>query len=422
MATATNGRHHDPEVLEREIMPGLGGLEQQTRGEIDIQIATAKRYPRSLKQFTDESLEMATLNKDIAESCIYAVPRKEDGKVKMIEGPSARFAEICASAWGHMRVEARPVDEDDRFITVRGMAWDLQRNTAIAFEVKRRITTKSGNKFGDDMVSVTSNAAASIAIRNAILKVIPAAFWKPIYLACRQAVAGDLKTLVNRRSNMFEAFQKIGVTKDQVLSLVDVKGTEDIGIEELVTLQGLLTSLKEGEATIAEIFGEKEGARTIQPGQRKSEQPQPAADAAPGGGGSTANTGGSSAAATTPTSAAGAPSSPAPAPSTGDRGSQERQARSREMPSPATGAVGGASPGAPNVGVITDVLRRGNGALVKLNTGFQCATADAATIAACERLRDNKTIVDLDTRANRNDPSKAPVIEGVLPIADGGRS
>lgn len=365
----------DPEVLEREVPPTHGAaLEQQTRGEIDVQIATAKRYPRSIKQFTDEALEMATLTGDIAASCIYALPRKEDGRSKMIEGPSARFAEICASAWGHMRVEARPVDEDERFITVRGMAWDLQRNTAIAFEVKRRITNRKAEKFGDDMVSVTSNAASSIAIRNAILKVIPAAFWKPIYQACRQAVAGDLKTLTNRRSNMFEAFQKIGVLKDQVLTLVDVKGAEDIGIEELVTLQGILTSLKDGDATIAEIFGEKDGAKNILPAQRKSQQAPEAAKT----------------------------DSPAPATNT-----------AADATKPATGA-----PAPQHVGVIVMIAPVGSGASITLHTGFVCVTSNTELLQAATRYRDSQAVVELATRANRNGAGKAPVLEEISVVPE----
>ena len=65
------------------------------RSEIDQQIATAHRFPRSVKRFRDEAMAMVTLNESVAGQCIYALPR--DGKT--IEGPSARFAEVIASAW-----------------------------------------------------------------------------------------------------------------------------------------------------------------------------------------------------------------------------------------------------------------------------------------------------------------------------------
>src|SRR6185436_14130544 len=92
MATAT-------EVLDYEDVTGspLSVLETQTRGEIDMQISTAKKWPRSIKKFKETAAEMATLDEDTAAACIYALPR--DGKT--IEGPSARLAEIILSAWGN---------------------------------------------------------------------------------------------------------------------------------------------------------------------------------------------------------------------------------------------------------------------------------------------------------------------------------
>ena len=71
-----------------------GMVSMISRAEIDQQVSTAKKYPRSVKRFVDEATQMVTLNESIAQQCIYALPR--DGKV--VEGASARFAEIIASA------------------------------------------------------------------------------------------------------------------------------------------------------------------------------------------------------------------------------------------------------------------------------------------------------------------------------------
>jgi hypothetical protein len=240
----------EPEETITEIQP-VGVVESLTRGEIDVQIVTARRFPRSLKTFKDRALEMATLDQETAESCIYALPR--DGKT--IEGPSARLAEILASAYGHMRVEGRPVDDDGKFITARGTAWDIQNNVLIAFETKRRVTNKRNQRFSDDMIAVTANAATSIAIRNSVLKVIPKAFWGPIYEACRKAAVGDATTLVQRRDAMLVYFLKMGVTNERVFQLLEIKGAEDITLDHLATLKGLATAIKEGDTTVDEAFG-----------------------------------------------------------------------------------------------------------------------------------------------------------------------
>lgn len=229
--------------------PGIA-LEAQTRGEIDVQITTARRYPRSIRLFLDTARQMATLDEHTAEACFYALPRGG----KTIEGPSARLAEIVASAWGHMRIEARVIAEDDKFLTARGAAWDLQNNVAFAVEVRRRITDKSGRKFQDDMIVVTANAACSIALRNAIFKVIPNAFTQQIYHEARRVAVGDASTLVDRRGKVLSGFQKMGVSVDRVYALLGIKGEEDITLDHLGTLRGLGTAIRQGDTTVDEAF------------------------------------------------------------------------------------------------------------------------------------------------------------------------
>lgn len=221
-----------------------------SRAEIDQQIATAKKYPRSIKRFADEATAMVTLNESIAQQCIYALPR--DGKV--VEGASARFAEIIASAWGNCRAGARVVNESGDFITAQGVFHDLERNVAITYEVQRRITNKSGKRFSADMIGVTGNAASSIALRNAILKGVPKAFWDSLYQKARAVVAGDIKTLANKRAEAIKQFQIYGVTEAQILAKLGREGIADIGIDDLVVLFGMLTAIRDGDTTPEQAF------------------------------------------------------------------------------------------------------------------------------------------------------------------------
>lgn len=221
------------------------------RSEIEQQIATARRFPRSVKKFRDEALQMVTLSESIAEQCIYALPR--DGKT--IEGPSARFAEVIASAWGNCRAGARVVDDTGEFVTAQGVFHDLERNVAITYEVQRRITDKRGNRYKADMIGVTANAACSIALRNAILKGVPKAFWEDMYTEARKVIMGDIKTLANRRADAVATFQKFGVSVEQICVKLGVPGIEDVGLEHLVVLRGLLTAIKEGDTSAEETFG-----------------------------------------------------------------------------------------------------------------------------------------------------------------------
>jgi hypothetical protein len=264
----------DPEIVEREVSPTLpmtGG------GTVDVQVQTARRFPRSITTFIRRATEMATLTPEIAASCVYALPRGG----KTIEGPSARLAEIVASAWTNLRVQAGATDNDERYITARGEAWDVETNVAIGFEVRRRITNRKGDTYDDDMITVTGNAAASIALRNAVFKAVPSSFWKPIYQKCRQVIAGDAKTFAARRDELLKAFMVAGVTHEQLCQGIGLKGVQDITMDHMVTLVGILNAIKEGETTVEDAFVNVGGhAPAAQPSMRKSQQqtpPEPAA-------------------------------------------------------------------------------------------------------------------------------------------------
>jgi hypothetical protein len=238
------------QVREGQLVPEEGMAAMISRSEIEQQISTARRFPRSLKRFRDEALQMVTLSQSIAEQCVYALPR--DGKT--IEGPSARFAEVIASAWGNNRAGARVIDDKGEFIIAQGVFHDLERNVAITYEVQRRIVDRQGRRFKADMIGVTANAACSIALRNAVLKGVPKAFWEDMYVEARKVIMGDVKTLANRRADALSVFQRFGVSAEQVCAKLEVAGIEDIGLEHLVLLRGMLTAIKEGDTTPEEAF------------------------------------------------------------------------------------------------------------------------------------------------------------------------
>lgn len=225
-------------------------IDVQENAMLDIQIATAKRYPRSISQFRKDALSMATLDTETASSCFYSLPRGG----KPIEGPSVRLAEICAAAWGHIHASTTIFEIGQKEVIARAVAWDMQSNLRIGVEHRRRITNKNGQRFSDDMVLVTCNAALSIALRNAIFRIIPGAYVNSVYLAAINVARGDQKTLAARRSDMVLAFGKMGITPDRLLRAVEAKDIEDIGLDGLVTLRGYYSAIKDGAETIEACF------------------------------------------------------------------------------------------------------------------------------------------------------------------------
>lgn len=261
MTTKNKAKEVEPEVgigeegpdevreIDLAVVSGdtLGTL---TKAEIDQQVATAKKWPRSITQFRKECFDLVTLDEEIAGECIYALPRGG----KTIEGPSIRLAEILLSCWGNARAGSRIVAEDKDFVTAQGVFHDLQRNVHIAYETKRRITDKKGKRYNSDMIGVTANAACSVSLRNAITRGIPKAFWNDIYMAARKVIAGDEKTLANRRAELVKAFAIFGVTPELICRKLNVPGLPDIGLEHLVLLRGMYTLIRDGEITPESAF------------------------------------------------------------------------------------------------------------------------------------------------------------------------
>ncbi|MCX5516191.1 hypothetical protein C3941_19565 [Kaistia algarum] len=222
------------------------------RAEVDQQITTAHAYPRSVTRAVQNIMSLATIDEESAEECVYALPRGG----KPIKGPSVRLAEIIASQWGNCRVGARVVHVDriEKYVEAEGVFHDLETNAATTARVRRRISDKRGNLLNDDMIVVTGNAACSIAKRNAILGAVPKAVWRKAYAAVEQVIAGDIKTLAERRDLVMKAFAAFGVTPEQVCAALGIGGLDDLTLEHMGTLTGMRSALKSGEATVEEMF------------------------------------------------------------------------------------------------------------------------------------------------------------------------
>ena len=194
----------DYEVIQVEPQ-SVTQLDAVEKANVDVQVATAKTYPRNISRIKNNSIALVTMNKETAQSCSYALPRGG----KPITGPSVHLARILAQQYGNMRAEAKVVEITDKQIISRAMAWDLESNYAVAFEVRRSIVDKYGRRYNDDMITVTGNAANAIAYRNAVLAIIPKGIMEAAYKAAQDLITGDLSDeakLVVRRKKALDFF------------------------------------------------------------------------------------------------------------------------------------------------------------------------------------------------------------------------
>lgn len=245
--------HNENAGSEQELITDpmkLSSVRDLVSAEIDVQIATAKAYPRSIGGFQANLQKLATTSTEVAELCEYAVPR--DGK--QITGPSARFAELVAFTFGNLRVAGRIVSIDEKFVTAQGVAHDLESNSAKQVEVKRRITNKKGSRYSEDMIQTTSQAAIAIAARNAILACIPQALWAEAFEASQKTAEGSKDDLPVRRQKLIEAWGVMGVAPQRILQRAGVESLEEVTMAKLKFLRSLYVAVKDGDMTLDELF------------------------------------------------------------------------------------------------------------------------------------------------------------------------
>lgn len=224
------------------------------KANVDAQVATAKQYPRDIQKCVNNSIAIATMDYETAQSMGYALPRGG----KPITGPSVHLAKLVVSNWGNMRTEAKVVQVTDKEVVSRGIAWDLESNTASSFEVRRKIIGKSGQRFNDDMITVTGNAANAIAYRNAVFSVVPKGIVEKVYRAAQGYITGDLSDetkLIKKRKAIVDGFNiNYGITEEEVAKLAGKAKIEAVKAEQIATLIGIAQSLKDGDTSVDDLM------------------------------------------------------------------------------------------------------------------------------------------------------------------------
>jgi hypothetical protein len=237
---------------QSEITPNALAILNQSEHAAMVSTANLPSNRRKLKDFDDKLMAYANHSQPVALSMFYSLPRAG----KQIIGASIRFAEIVAPCWKNCAVASRVVGDATDTVTAQGVFIDYECNLRNSIEVPRRITDKNGNRYNADMIVTTSNAAMSIARRNAVLKGgVPQALWSPAYEAAQLTAVGKAVSHAQRVADCMEYLNKLGVTELQALNAVECPSVKDLEIEHLVTLKVLCQEIKRGDKTIEQVFG-----------------------------------------------------------------------------------------------------------------------------------------------------------------------
>jgi len=149
-----------------------------------------------------------------------------------------------------------------------------KNNLAIKTQVKRSIWGKYG-RFSEDMITVTGNAANAIALRNAILSVIPRPVVDKVYNAAKETITGDIsdsnKLLAKRKKVVDGLKDTFSLTEKEILGAVGKATVDYLTGDDLVVLIGIGTAIKDGDTTIEMAF---RGAKTADAdkGEKKADK------------------------------------------------------------------------------------------------------------------------------------------------------
>jgi hypothetical protein len=265
-----NQEEHGIQIIEST---GVDVFEAQERAAIDIQIATAKKYPRDLMRVKNNSIAIVSMDMETAQSCRYAKP-VAGGK---ISGPSVHLARIICQQYGNIRVQQRIKQITRTEIVAEAVAFDLETNYAVSVEARRNIIGKNGSRFADSVVETNAMATLAIAERNAILKVVPKALTDTVYKAAFNFANGDLsdeQKILTARKKMLDFFaEKYEAKEADILRLLGLRSIGQIKSDQIADLRAFAQSLKDGEVTATELFGKNKIEET--PQALKVETPKP---------------------------------------------------------------------------------------------------------------------------------------------------
>lgn len=262
-ATQTRPKAPEPEVIppgsefeEDRELEDSSALVKLNKGELEMQMEFARKYPRSMDRVMKMLKERTCFNQAIALEMTYSLPRGG----KSITGASSRFAEILAACWGNNMSLCRVVGSDSEFVRAQGIYFDCESNYRHGREVARRITDSQGKRFNADMIGVTGMAAASIAFRNAVLNGIGKGVWYATYLETQKVAVGSAESVVKQRDQILEWAKQAGVTFDMLYAALQVQGIQDIIGDKFLALKIMQKEVMAGDKSIDEVFGTLETA------------------------------------------------------------------------------------------------------------------------------------------------------------------
>ena len=230
--------------------------------EAQGKLLIAKKFPRNETEAFAKAIQSCQ-RPGLASKAFYSFPRGKE----TVTGVTIRFAEELARCYGNLDYGIKELSNSDGQSEMQAYCWDLETNTMSLqnFTNKHIRESKYGNtelKSQRDIYELNANMGAR-RLRSRILAILPPDLVEECIQECRRTLAGDNSTpIIDRINKMVVAFQKIGVSKEQLEKRLN-HTVESVTEEELVELTGIYNGIRTKETKVSEWFEQPKTANKL---------------------------------------------------------------------------------------------------------------------------------------------------------------
>jgi hypothetical protein len=240
------------------------------RSQTQFHTAVMVQRPRNLDKVVAAVLREAEFAGD---AFYYSFPMGG----KKIEGPSIGLAMAVAREWGNCAVPVEYHDTLTEWIFNAHFV-DLERGFTVSRVFRKRKGKGVFKKLEDDRAEdMTFQAAQSRAIRNVVLAGVPRWLTDQAKERAKEAVLKGISKegLAAATDKALKFLAGYGITEAQVVAAL-VKPKQEWASEDIATLRGMASQLKDGQATAEQLFPALEAKADQAKAETKGKRARPA--------------------------------------------------------------------------------------------------------------------------------------------------